>query len=802
MTIMKKLSIVLSAAFVLIALASCNKEKDIVKDNTPEAKVEQSGSIPFVLQANLPQTKTTLDPSNYEVSWADGDVIYAVTADGAWGSGETNSAATAASFTYSGSESSFSTSSPIADGSHTFYFVYEPSSQAKFHRSAATTFNLQATQSQNCSDATAHIKQNDVLAGKLTATTPSKLAKVDLAHVNALMQFNITNNTGADATLTGFDITFDGANIAGIETISFTGDPATASITGSGKDKITVNLTNGAVANGETLPIYFVMAPLADYTGDVTINVYNSAGGYYTKTSTISSAKSFVAGTYNRTTVPITSWINPLTFTRINDVNDLTDGDYKYVIVGKKAEDSYGILSYGSLNSGKLNYVKAYDALPASTIEIANPNSMWSIAVSTTEPKTATLYNAANDKYLAANSNLSFVAAGSATHFTVSSESNLFAFAQSSYFLGVNKNDGTDYWRDYAGGTLFASNGKVLSLYRYWEESTLASIALSGTYPTEFHQGDAFSYEGLVVRATYDNGKSRIVTPTSVSTPDMSSVAAGVEVTVSYTEGLVTKTATYTVDITSAVAPKTITKAATTNGSFVTDPADSAVPGATVTITPSPAAGYGVNTITVVCADSTPVEVINNQFTMPDQNVTVTVTFIRTYVLVTDNTYGTGSNNGYANLYDVTCDGIQWKGPGNQTLGAYWQIGGLKKSKAGDADMTGDRFIYGQGSSTIGFNVTTIKIFTNGVDNTKITVNSITVTAHASASDAASGANVVASFTTSDALTFAASTDKTITFTKSGSTDCTSKFYRIAFNLTNTDTKNHGLKVTSISFTE
>lgn len=623
--IMKKYSFILSAAFVLFALVSCQKEIQETITETPETIVEQSGSIPFVLQANLPQTKTTLNPSDYTVAWSDGDVVYAVTTDGAWGSGETSTDATCAPFTYSGSESSFSTTSEIADGSHTFYFVYEPSSQITYHRSAGTTFSLQATQTQDCDDATAHIKLNDVLAGKLTATTPTKLAKVDLAHVNALMQFNIKNNTAAAITLTSFEISFTGADVAGVETIDFSGATPVATVTGLQRDRITVNLTNGAVAAGATLPVYFVMSPLSGYTGDVTINVYKSDGGYYTKTSTISSPVSFSAGSYNRTTVPISSWNEPIEFTRINSVSELTDGDYQYVIVGKKTASSYGILTYGPLVSSKLDYVKTYSSLPATTLSYANPNSFWSLAVSTAEPKTATLYNAANDKYLIANANLSFGNAASATEFTVTSSDNLFAFAQSTYYLGVNKS--SDYWRDYAGGSLAASSGKVLALYRYWEESTLSSIAVSGTQPTEFHKGDSFSYDGLVVRATYTNGKSRIVTPTSVSTPDMNTQADDVEVTVTYTEGLVTKTATYTVDITAAAVPKAINKAATSNGSFVTDPDGSAVVGTTVTVTATPASGYVLASISVVDEDSDPVTVTGNTFVMPDKDVTVTVIF-------------------------------------------------------------------------------------------------------------------------------------------------------------------------------
>ena len=260
---------------------------------------------------------------------------------------------------------------------------------------------------------------------------------------------------------------------------------------------------------------------------------------------------------------------------------------------------------------------------------------------------------------------------------------------------------------------------------------------------------------------------------------------------------------TISATFTAAAAAKTITITAPSHGTVTTSPSGTASPGATVTINATPDAGYGVNAITVVDEDSTPVAVTNNQFTMPDKDVTVTVTFHQAYVLITNNTYG-GSNNGYANLYDVTCDGIQWKGPGNQTLGEYWQIGGCKKSKKTDAAISVERYLYGQGESTIGFNVAHIKIATNGVDADGVTVTGITITAHSSAADASTGANVVASYTTAESLSFSASTDKTLTFNKSGSTDCTSKYYRFVFNITGdcADTKNHGLKVTSITFTE
>ena len=75
--------------------------------------------------------------------------------------------------------------------------------------------------------------------------------------------------------------------------------------------------------------------------------------------------------------------------------------------------------------------------------------------------------------------------------------------------------------------------------------SPLSSIALSGSYPTTFTEGDAFSHEGMIVTATYDDATTKDVTTSATfSGYDMSSVG-NQEVTVSYKEGDITKTAKY-----------------------------------------------------------------------------------------------------------------------------------------------------------------------------------------------------------------------------------------------------------------
>lgn len=75
--------------------------------------------------------------------------------------------------------------------------------------------------------------------------------------------------------------------------------------------------------------------------------------------------------------------------------------------------------------------------------------------------------------------------------------------------------------------------------------ANLESIALSGSYPTSFYEGDAFSHEGMIVTATYDDATTKDVTTSATfSGYDMSSIG-NQEVTVSYKEGDITKTAKY-----------------------------------------------------------------------------------------------------------------------------------------------------------------------------------------------------------------------------------------------------------------
>ena len=83
----------------------------------------------------------------------------------------------------------------------------------------------------------------------------------------------------------------------------------------------------------------------------------------------------------------------------------------------------------------------------------------------------------------------------------------------------------------------------------YEANKTLSSISLSGTYTTSFTEQDEFSHEGMTVTANYEDSSTKDVTSSATFTGyDMDEVG-NQTVTVSYTEGSTTKTATYGITV-------------------------------------------------------------------------------------------------------------------------------------------------------------------------------------------------------------------------------------------------------------
>ena len=112
-------------------------------------------------------------------------------------------------------------------------------------------------------------------------------------------------------------------------------------------------------------------------------------------------------------------------------------------------------------------------------------------------------------------------------------------------------NNGT--WTGAATSVSFtASNAQVRAteiVVTVGQAAALSSITLSGDYPTIFHVGDAFSHEGIVVTATYEDATTRDVTASAEFTGYDMATAGAQTVTVSYSEGEVTATANYDITV-------------------------------------------------------------------------------------------------------------------------------------------------------------------------------------------------------------------------------------------------------------
>ncbi|MBR5678737.1 MAG: hypothetical protein IKX20_11490 [Paludibacteraceae bacterium] len=464
---MKKYSILLGATFCLFALASCQKEKE-VEINTPDDNV--SKHVPFALKAQVPETRTTIDAETWEMAWEDGDILYAVTTDEEWGaawvSDEETNLETIAEFTYSNSD--FSTEQIITDGEHTFHFLYTANTKQKtWHRGAGSSITLQGTQNEDALDPTSALKINDALAGRVTATTPTTFVNVPMNHLFTLMKVTLKNKTGASITVNSFEISATNADLAGNFAITFGDTPSVAIKSGqTGINKIVVNITNGTIANNGDLPVYFVMAPLSSYSGEIKFKVTDSDGKTYTKTNSVSNV-TFTAGQYNTANYTLKAADAPeqAVYKRITAMADLTTDDY--VIVGEKTATSWGSFAYGTLNSGRVAYVEEYTSASNLPEQIENPagEKVWHI---TRDGSTITLLNAVESKYLSIGNDGKFSwNSNTGTAITPSVSNNYFSFnynGSSTFYLGVNKDANVNWWRMYASSTLTATNG--LALYK------------------------------------------------------------------------------------------------------------------------------------------------------------------------------------------------------------------------------------------------------------------------------------------------------------------------------------------------
>ena len=330
-------------------------------------------------------------------------------------------------------------------------------------------------------------------------------------------------------------------------------DPVVNSVTVS-PSTLSLNLTNNttgsltatvSVSNGAAQTVNWITSNsnVASVNASGTVTAVGVGTATITATSTVNSDKK------DTCTVTVTesgsSGGSSSNYTLYS--GSVSEGDYVIVYDNKAVKNT--------ISSNRLDY----STVTISSNKISNPDSsiVWHIAPSGSY---WTIYNSAVAKYAAGNGTKN-----QATLLTDGSDNgSLWTASGSSTYEFVNKknsaanvnanlrNNGT-----YGFACYGTSTGGALSLYKASSSAptpTLSSITLNtDNVKKTFTVGETFTYSGLVVTAHYSDNSTATVTPTSVSSPDMST-AGSKTITVTYNG----KSATYTITV-NAATPTSIT---------------------------------------------------------------------------------------------------------------------------------------------------------------------------------------------------------------------------------------------------
>lgn len=181
----------------------------------------------------------------------------------------------------------------------------------------------------------------------------------------------------------------------------------------------------------------------------------------------------------------------------------------------------------------------------------------------------------------------------------------------------------------------------------------------------------------------------------------------------------------------------------------------------------------GFGSITLVGAGETTISATfdgNDTYKPATVEYTLSVTDNRstspTLKYTLDGTDSSQGSNGYATESEITQSSIGWIAVANTTTNP-WRFGG--KNLAGV-----DRAIFS--TTAISSNISSIEVVSG---TATATVNSLTITVHNTAADAASGNNAIATKTVSSDIA-----SSTVTLTKSDATSWAGKFYRIVYKVT------------------
>ena len=510
----------------VFALASCTKEIPAPEN---EQSTENSGKMKTITVVTNLDTKTTLDSNHERLQWSAGDAVSLFN----------NQDNTNTELTYSAGDMTVSVPAATTE----IYCHYPYYSGNTSGPSNVSVYINNAQTQTNPGELNGYFYP---MVAKGTISADDK-AIVSFYPVASALALNIYH-TGLSGTekVSSVKVT-PTANTKFIkqQVMDLTSDGLAYS-SASASDPITVTLTN-PLTLGNTKPadsqkfdgqIYVCLARQS-YTA-VKFEITTDKG-FYTITS-----KTNAINCSDKDFVPVNINLNKADFepryvfteSTFNKYSGaITEGDYLIVYDNKAMTATVSNNRWG------------YTSVTPSGNDITTDNGeiVWHIAQ---DGSFWTLYNRTNKVYAVGTGvknqgGLKASVSDTEAQFTVTGTTTYEFVNKKNSDAGVNCNlrgNGTNGFALYS-----TSTGGALTLYKL-DSRVLSSIALSGSHPTTFYVGDTFNYDGLVVTATYEDASNEVVTPTSVSTPDLS--ISGIKtVTVTYTFNGVTKTATYDITV-------------------------------------------------------------------------------------------------------------------------------------------------------------------------------------------------------------------------------------------------------------
>lgn len=415
-------------------------------------------------------------------------------------------------------------------------------------------------------------------------------------------------------------------------------------------------------------------------------------------------------------------------FERISAVGDLADGDE---IIFVNQDETYACGTTQNTNNRTpvsidvTDHKYTYKSSDNVQVFVVKINGSGNFGFHT---GSGYIYSAStSSNYLKTNTSAITTAPGTTSAWDLTVSSYVFTVknqTNTSYYLAFN---GTSYFSQYKSG----QSKPYIFKKQVAPAATLESIALSGTYPTTFHQGDAFSHEGMTVTATYDDDSEEDVTANATFSGYNMNETGDQTVTVSYTENEVTKTAEYGITVSAPATLSTISLSGDYQTVF-TEGDEFNHEGLVVT------ANYDDDTHIVVTSDAV--------FSTPDMNEVGTQTITVTY-------------GGKTTTYDITVNAlpkytVTFSDGGSETQASYgasvtlpsrseiagYAFAGWSETNV-DEETTTAPTIIPAGSYTPTTNITLYPVYTKteGGGGSQNETASVTISAYATANDWSNG---------------------------------------------------------------